>query len=139
MSKPKNSEHRTYADGEVSAIADALVANAADRTLAIGPVLWQPSDGTSARQWYFIVGSADAAKRFCVTPIWLEQADEKIAKAARLELDAELSTRRPVITHTFDDELEMMRFAEAQWPCEQSTKIRRALEAGIVNEGGQSK
>ena len=36
-----------------------LLAGSVDRTLLFGPIVWRPSDGTSARQWYFMVVGGD--------------------------------------------------------------------------------
>ena len=37
----------------------------------------------------------------------------------------------PSSTHDFDDELRMSEFCEAIWPCECTTKMRKAVEAGL--------
>ena len=36
-----------------------LLEGSVDRTLFFGSVVWQPSDGTSARRWYFMVVGGD--------------------------------------------------------------------------------
>ena len=36
--------------------ADYWLESSVDRALLVSPVAWQPSDGTSALEWFFIVG-----------------------------------------------------------------------------------
>ena len=53
--------------GDVAAIysgtAAYLLEESVDRTFLFGPVVWRPSDGTSARQWEFIVVACDPDRR----------------------------------------------------------------------------
>jgi len=39
--------------------ADYLIDGSRDRTLFFGLVVWRPTDGTSARRWYFMVAGCD--------------------------------------------------------------------------------
>jgi hypothetical protein len=117
----------------VSAICDHLISNAADKTLAIGPLTWQPSDGTSAKRWYFIVGFGDTARQFHCEAICLD-ADQRDADYNRIHL--ELMSRvagRAFIIHTFDDEITFARWCERLWPCEKITSIRKATEADYAS------
>jgi hypothetical protein len=110
------------ASGGVTKICDFIVSNAADRTLAIGPLVWQPSDGTSNKVHYFIVGSADTEKQFHCERIICE------SEADRFAIYVELINHKPLVVHDFDDELEMAKWCEAIWPCDKSHRIRKALE-----------
>jgi hypothetical protein len=116
----------TPTNATVSSICDSLVARAADRVLAIGPLLWQPSDGTSTKLWYFIVGSADDAKEFHTDQIIV---DSETPEADRADILTELITRRPLVVHTFDDEVTMARWCAAIWPCDKTVRLRRSVEA----------
>jgi hypothetical protein len=40
-----------------------------------------------------------------------------------------IGLRRPVSIHDFDDELAMIKCAEALWPSEENTRIRKVIEA----------
>lgn len=113
-------------DGGPGHFCDFLVAKSADRVLAIGPLVWQPSDGTSTKQWYFIVGSGGADKQFHCDQV-IVGVDTR--EGDRLSVLAELISRRPLVLHTFEDELSFARFCEIMWPCEKSARIRQSVEA----------
>jgi hypothetical protein len=108
----------------VADVADFLLTRAADQTLAVGPLLWQPTDGTVARLWYFLVGSGDSAKQFHCTRVTVNDRTDRQA------LLAELASRRvPLVVHLFNDELAMARVCEALWPGESISRTRSAIEA----------
>jgi hypothetical protein len=125
MNRRRRKQQPIEMDCTPSSICDFLVAKAADRTLAIGPLVWQPSDGTSSKQWYFVVGSGDEAKQFHCDQIVV---DSNTPEEYRLAVLTELFTRRPLVVHTFDDEVTMSRWCEALWPCEKSKRIRQSIE-----------
>jgi len=116
-----------------STICDRLISNAADKTLATGPLTWQPSDGTSAKRWYFIVGFGDAGGLFHCEAIYVD-ADQRDAIYSRIRL--ELMSRvagRTFIIHTFNDEITFARWCECLWPGEKITRIRKATEADYAS------
>jgi hypothetical protein len=84
-----------------STALDFLVSRAANHTQAVGPLIWQPSDGSSCKYWYFWVGSCDATGEF--------HADRMVVP------DGESEHRR----------LALERWCEALWP---GGKICRQLE-----------
>jgi hypothetical protein len=104
------------------AIAEFLVSKAADRTLAIGPLVWQPSDGNASKHWYFVVGSADSTAEFHCDQITVGGESDRVGFLA------ELVRHRPLVVHTFDDELQLANFCESLWPCAKITRIREQLE-----------
>jgi hypothetical protein len=101
-------------------IASFLVSKSADRVLAVGPVVWVPTDVRS-KCWYFVIGFADAAGDFHVDVIVGREDDRRALMIA-------LVTHRPLVVHDFDDELVMARFCEAIWPCAKLTRIRQQIE-----------
>jgi hypothetical protein len=109
------------APGSPQEIAVFLISKAADRTLAFGPLVWQPSRDGLSKCRYFIVGSADQCGEFHCNQIIGSEDD-------RLALLAELVALRPLVIHDFDDELEMARFCESLWPCGKITRIREQIE-----------
>jgi hypothetical protein len=102
-------------------IAAFLISKAADRTLALGPLVWLPGADGVSRLRYFIVGSADQCGEFHCDQIIGGEDD-------RLALLAALVAHKPLVIHDFNDELAMARFAEAVWPCVKITRIREQLE-----------
>lgn len=111
-----------YAD-----IAAYLLEASADRTLLFGPVAWRPSDGTSAKQWYFVVVGCNRTGGLRVDQLNVE--DEAETVALRAGVMAALIEHRPCVMHDFDDELAMARMAEAAWPGAKITRLREQIEA----------
>jgi hypothetical protein len=106
---------------------DFLVSHAANPTLAVGPLVWQPSVGNSSKHWYFWAGSCDATAEFHATQLVLPDHESELL---RLTFIAELMARPPLVIHGFDDELIMARWCEALWPGERISRTRRQLEQG---------
>jgi hypothetical protein len=100
---------------------------ATDRNIVIGPTVWQPSDGRSARRWYFAIATCGA------TGIRLDQvcvADKEHGEASKAAVIADLTiVRPPLVVHLVDDELYMARLCETLWPGERISEIRAAVEA----------
>jgi hypothetical protein len=46
-------------------------------------------------------------------------------------------THRPLVIHTFDDELTMAQWCEAIWPCEKSARIRCSIAAEFKERAAQ--
>jgi hypothetical protein len=107
--------------------ADYLLEDSTDLTLLFGPVVWRPSDGTSARQWYFIVVGCD--RRGEARHDYLGAETEADAVTLRAGVKAALVSRPPCVMHDFDDELGMAKLAEILWPCAKMTRIREQIEA----------
>jgi len=107
--------------------ADYLLEASIDRTLLFGPVVWLPSDGTSARQWRFIVVGCDRTGETRVDQLNAET--EADTMAFRAGVMAALIEHRPCVMIDFDDELQMARQAEAAWPCAKITRLREGIEA----------
>jgi hypothetical protein len=104
-----------------------LLEGSVDRTLLLGPIVWRPSDGTSARQWYFHVAGCDRTGEMRVDQLNAES--EADTEALRAGIKMALVERRPCVMIDFDDELAMARWAEALWPCGKATRIREGIEA----------
>jgi hypothetical protein len=104
-----------------------LIGNSADRTLLFGPVAWLPSDGTSARRWYLIVIGCDQAGETWLNDLGAETKGD--TEALRASVMAALIEHRPCVMHDFDDELEMVKWAEAVWPSTKIMQVREGVEA----------
>ena len=97
-------------------------------TIAIGPVVWELS-GRGRTNWYFVIGSADAAGTFRAGGFKIREDDKALADECRDLMITELVLRRPPpMIHTFDDELAMIRLCEAVFPCERTHSMRAAIE-----------
>lgn len=92
-----------------------------DDMLVIGPELWQPSDGETARQWYFIV-AARRAGRFTLDQIIIpEPGYRAVVLAALIQGPA-------VIIHLMEDELDMAKLCEQLWPSARTRRLRPTIE-----------
>lgn len=108
-------------------IAAYLASKSDDKTFMISPVCWRPSDGTTARRHYFIVGTGDAAVEAHFDEINL--AAEGSADEDRAAVIASLATHKPCVIYDFADELELVKWCEAAWPCDKVRRIRANIEA----------
>ena len=105
-------------------IADHITDNSGDGTVVVGPICWQPSDGTSAKIYSFIVATSDRQKGVRFNRI------TTAGNPGRVRADFIMAlARRHVIIHDVDDELYMARLCEALWAGERISKIRQGLEA----------
>jgi hypothetical protein len=107
-------------------IADWVLRDADSTHVVVGPVLWQPSDGTAGKVWYFIVASSEAGRGF--------RCDQVVVPAGspdwmRSGVIAALMRRPPLVVHSVDDELAMVRLCEMLWPGGRIAALRRQVEA----------
>src|SRR5579864_6516274 len=97
--------------------------------VVLGPAVWTIQKGSGVKRWYFMVAcvSTDSFLRFdqVVAPLGREHAE-----SIRADLTWELTMRKPVVIHYFDDEAEMARFCEALCPNDKT----RSICAGIEDE-----
>ena len=107
--------------------ADYWLERSVDRTLLVSPVAWQPSDGPSALEWFFIVVGCDWTGVIRRDELFAET--EADAVSLRADVMAALAARPPCVLHAFDDGLAMARLAEILWPCAKITGIRKRIEA----------
>jgi hypothetical protein len=114
--------------------AAAVFAQSADHVLAgnaehilLGPIVLDDSDLP-----YFVVGSATASGEFRVDQFKASERD--LAEMWRANLFLALVTRRPIVIHDFDDELEMARWAAAICPSARTARILAAIrrERGVA-------
>jgi hypothetical protein len=80
-----------------------VLKGSADRTLFFGPVVWRPSDGTSARLWYFVVVGCDRQSEARVDQ--LVAGTEADTVAMRTGIMTALVAHKPCVAIAFDDEL----------------------------------
>jgi hypothetical protein len=115
-----------------SGTAAYLLEGSVDRTLLFGPVVWRLSDGTSARQWYFMVVGCHRTGETRHDQLNAETEADTVA--LRTDVMAALVALPPCVVIDFNDELEMAKVAEANWPCARITGIRQAIEADRASE-----
>lgn len=114
----------------IKQFADTVLRGAArGSTVAVGPVVWDLEAGYDVRHWYFIVGSADAHGEFQIDSFKIAHNERAVANQCRAALVMELVQRQPPMAiHSFDDELDMMRFCEAVFPCDKTRELRASVE-----------
>jgi hypothetical protein len=111
-----------------SAFLDQVMPKRADPNVAVlGPVVWQPSDGTSSRVWYFMAALPTDGDEPNITQV--NGTDEGHTDALRAALAMALTGRAPTVIHITECELDMARLCEAVWPCERTANVRAAIEA----------
>jgi hypothetical protein len=111
----------------------ALRDDAGDEHVVIGPTVWQPSDGTVAKSFYFTVATADPGGTFRsarLTSLSREQSDDHRRSAIRMLVQRDRDQPRAI--HDIGDELAMARRCEALWPGERITRLRKDLAAEVA-------
>jgi hypothetical protein len=103
-------------------IVNYTLKGANDINVVVGPLCWQPSDGSSARHWYFMIITGEPSRGLRIDQVTVETETD------RQRVIVEFMQRRPLVLHAFDDELDMARWCEAIWPCERITRIRKNIE-----------
>jgi hypothetical protein len=102
-----------------------LIGKSIDRTIFFGPVAWVPGDGAAAKRWRFVVVSGDGRE---TQHDEMGAEDREMTVAMRAGIMAALVDRRPCVMIDFDDELELAKASEAQWPCVKITRLRQDIE-----------
>jgi hypothetical protein len=120
----KQKSKRDLGTGSAEQIAELALSNATSEHVVIGPIVWLPSDGTSARLFYFTIASCDRGG-FRLHKIVVA---EDTAEQDQRDIVAALSCRQAVVVHLVDDELAMARLCEKLWPSPRITALRRAVE-----------
>jgi hypothetical protein len=105
---------------------DYVTRNLADNILVIGPtVLTENKAGK--KEWYFVVSGCDKDRGFRSDTIVAGNGLDKDKLRAGFIL--KLIGKRRLMIHDTDDELYAIRLCETLWPCEKTTRIRKAIEA----------
>jgi hypothetical protein len=113
---------------DLSSFTAYLREGAADPTIVIGPILWQPSDGRFARDWYFFIATCGPDGFQCDKVS--ASGDKAICEEMRDTVLFMLTqSKPPTVIHDTDDELYMTKICEALWPGERITRLRKAVEA----------
>ena len=94
-----------------SGTAAFLLEDSVDRTLLFGPVVWRPSDGTSARRWYFVVVGCDRTGEMWSDELTAETEADTVT--LRSDIIVALVALPPCVAIDFNDALEMAKVAEA--------------------------
>jgi hypothetical protein len=108
-------------------IAEYLLSDITSPHIIIGPLVWQPSNGITARRWYFTLARFTAEFGFDLFEVEVD-SDDLLARSA-LKLALIQLRQRPIILHDVDDELEMAKLCETLWPSERISHIRASIEA----------
>lgn len=104
-------------------------------TVMVSPVLWTIPPGSDQRQWYFMILSGQVnsgtgqGRRYAIDQI-VVKGDSDIASEARSQfMTALAATQKPMVVHTFEDELELAEWAAAVWPGPKSEGILRGIQS----------
>jgi hypothetical protein len=92
-------------------MVEHLLHDAGDIHVVVTPVVWHPTDGSTA--------GPDKAWR--ADRIMGGEEDRNILLMA-------LASRRPLVIHDMDDELQAAKFCEVLWPGERITNVRKGIE-----------
>lgn len=121
---------------ETKEVMDYILADRADAHVVVGPLCWRPSDGLSAKIWYFNVATAGKDTGFRCDQIVVEHGGAAASgHGMRRAFLVALMSRPPIIIHDADDELYMARLCEALWPGERITKLRESVETERAASG----
>jgi hypothetical protein len=105
-----------------TAIAETMHRESADGVIMVGPLVWQPSDGMSAKQCYFAVSACDARGKFFTMRVVVEDGDDDRFRCL-------MALRRPgAEIHDFGDELDMAQWAERYWPSETTKALVKSIK-----------
>jgi hypothetical protein len=97
-----------------------------DGTFLIGPIVWL-KDGKADEHWRLTTAYCDRSRVTRYNHI--KSGEKGILEAARNTVSMALAAAKPCVILDLDDELEMFKFAEAEWPGEDNAKRRKSLEA----------
>ena len=112
--------------GSMEGFCAYILGKMADRNLVVGPWCWMPSDGTKSKIWYFMVSTCDTGGEWRSDQIC---ADEDVRGLFVAEMAKQAHERKlNLIFHTFEDELDAIRFCEIVWPGDRVSRIRKAIE-----------
>jgi hypothetical protein len=106
-------------------IAANVLRGADNPRVVVGPVVWQPSDGSNSRRWYFVIATSGDGCGFRCDRIDIDGAHPE-GERARVLLGF---AGRPAVLHVMYDELDMAKLCEKLWPGDRITALRRAIEA----------
>jgi hypothetical protein len=120
-------QHPTTWTATVKQIVDHALRGANDPNVVVGPLLWQPSDGTSNKNWYFILATSEPKRGFRCDRVGLD-ADQREQQRGAVILEL-IQQRPPLIIHDMDDEVQMAPLCEILWPGERISGLRKRIEA----------
>lgn len=121
-------------DAAVRQFATHALAGNPERTVAIGPLVWELPPAHDTRAWYFVVASGDAKGTCRLDQVKVPKGHGpkgamELAAEARVALLAEIGRRKPpAVIHDFDDELLLAQFCEAAWPSPLTSRLRERIE-----------
>jgi hypothetical protein len=107
-------------------IVDHVLCGSNDVHVVVGPLAWQPSDGTASKSWYFVVATSEEGRGFRCDQITVALDDRE---GCRTSFILALASRPPCVIHDMADELSAAKLCEMLWPGERITKIREQIEA----------
>jgi hypothetical protein len=107
-------------------MVDHVLRGSNDVHIVVGPLVWQPSDGTASKSWYFVAATSEEGRGFrCDQIIIPSDADRE---QCRTSFILALMSRPPRVVHNMADELSMAKLCETLWPGERITRIREQIE-----------
>lgn len=96
--------------------------------VAVGPCVWESSDGTAARVWYFMICRTSKKGFDCIRIDGVEPARASVVAGL-------IAAQPPLVVHAFEHEVDMIRFCALQWPSETMEAVRKTVEADYKNRG----
>jgi hypothetical protein len=110
-------------------MADYVLHDSDDINVFAGPLVYQPSDGTTSKIWYFTVATSEKGRGFRCDQLIVETEMDRAAFIVTL------LARPPIVVHDMADELVMAEWCEAIWPGLRIAKIRQQLAAERASHG----
>lgn len=113
----------------ISQFTEVVLRDSEDVNVAVGPAVWEIAEGHDVRHWYFCVGNTYPNGEFRLNQLKIDYPDKNLAEDTRQRFITGLLVRKPpMVVHSFDDELAMMRFCEAVWPSDRTRELMYQIE-----------
>ena len=103
----------------------SAVAGSADPHVIVTPLVWKPSEGHAAEEWYFTVAVNKAGRCFITSINIGPEKDDQTRSAFILGI---INVKPPRVVHDFGDELQAAKLCGALWPSEETSRLRKAIE-----------
>jgi hypothetical protein len=104
---------------KIEDLTKEIVRLAKDGTVLLGPPVWQPSDGSSSKTWYFITVISGKSLEGHLLRVDIDEPNE------RNRVLGAFSKHRGIVVISFDSELKQAKMALQLWP---SAKLKRIVD-----------
>lgn len=117
----------TSTDEAIKQFVEYVLRGSNSPHVVIGPIVWQPNDGTAGKRWYFTVASSEPKRGFRCDQLSTDNKED--CEHFRSAVYFAFFQHRPLVLHDTDDELYMARLCETLWPGQRISNLRKTLEA----------